>query len=724
MARRGPFLVAATLAVGVLLTAPAAAAAEDETDHPVLVTAEELIHDEKTLTTTARGKVELVHGARILLADKVIYDQRADSVVATGDVALLEPGGDILTADYVELSNQLKTGFIKNLHAFLADGSRVAARRVTRDAGQSKVMDQGVFTPCKPCEEDAEAPPLWQIKALRVIHDEQARDMIYREAWLEFWGQPVVYLPFFFHPDPTVERRSGWLTPRFGQSEQVGAILSAPYYWSISPDRDLEVEPIFYSKSGGILRTRYRQHLGHGEIDLAGSIGRLDDVKNGAETGGSSWQGNIDLQGRFALDPTWRAGFDVEHVSKRTYLRLYRLSNVSTLTSRAFAEGFRGQNYAQISAYRLQGLQADDIGEDHPVIAPWGEYDFVGLPDKLGGHAFANASTVALHRDRGVDSKRLSFDLGYHLPHTTAGGHVLAATAKLSSDIYHVNNFTNPSGNLIDDDVITRVFPQLGVEWRYPLVRRGANYTQLIEPRAMLVTAPDSGNSDDIPNEDSLNFAFDDTALFRLNRFNGRDRLSGGTHVDYGVNLAVHGDGGGETRFSIGQALRLSGDQTFTGESRLSGRVSDYVGHLIVAPTDTVDVHYRFRLDRDDLSAHRSELAFRYRKDRFRLGLDHVKVSAGSQGTGLRNREQIGLSLGADVSRYWQANFGIIHDFSDGENDTRDLRMSLRYEDECFAFAVRLEHSDTRDEDIEPDTALFFSINLKYLGDFAVNRGG
>ena len=147
-----------------------------------MVTAEELIHDEKTLTTTARGKVELVHGARILLADKVIYDQRADRVVATGDVALLEPGGDILTADYVELSNQLKTGFIKNLHAFLADGSRGRAPRHT-DAGQSKVMDQGVFTPCKPCEEDAEALPLWQSKRW-VIHDEQARDMIYREAWL------------------------------------------------------------------------------------------------------------------------------------------------------------------------------------------------------------------------------------------------------------------------------------------------------------------------------------------------------------------------------------------------------------------------------------------------------------------------------------------------------------------------------------------------------------
>ena len=180
-----------------------------------------------------------------------------------------------------------------------------------------------------------------------------------------------------------------------------------------------------------------------------------------------------------------------------------------------------------------------------------------------------------------------------------------------------LNNFTNISGELIDDDVITRVFPQLGVEWRYPLVRRGPGYTHLIEPRAMLVAAPDSGNSDDIPNEDSLNFAFDDTALFRLNRFNGRDRLSSGTHADYGVKLAVHGDGGGETSLFIGQSMRLSGDHTFTGESGLGGRLSDYVGHLIMAPTDTLDLHYRFRLDRDDLSAHRSELGFRYRQGRF-----------------------------------------------------------------------------------------------------------
>ena len=91
MARHGRFLSITVIALSVLFAPPDTRAAEGDGEQPVLVTAEELIHDEKQLTTTARGKVELVHGERILLADKVVYDQRADRVLATGDVALWSP---------------------------------------------------------------------------------------------------------------------------------------------------------------------------------------------------------------------------------------------------------------------------------------------------------------------------------------------------------------------------------------------------------------------------------------------------------------------------------------------------------------------------------------------------------------------------------------------------------------------------------------------------------
>jgi len=35
-----------------------------------------------------------------------------------------------------------------------------------------------------------------------------------------------MYLPYFFHPDPTVKRRSGFLTPSFKNVKSLGASLT------------------------------------------------------------------------------------------------------------------------------------------------------------------------------------------------------------------------------------------------------------------------------------------------------------------------------------------------------------------------------------------------------------------------------------------------------------------------------------------------------------------
>ena len=100
----------------------------------------------------------------------------------------------------------------------------------TRDAGNRKIMDQAVFSPCGLCREKPEKPPLWQIKATRVIHNEARREIEYKDAVLEMYGIPVFYTPYLVHPDPTVERRSGLLTPTIGHSDQIGFIYGQPYF--------------------------------------------------------------------------------------------------------------------------------------------------------------------------------------------------------------------------------------------------------------------------------------------------------------------------------------------------------------------------------------------------------------------------------------------------------------------------------------------------------------
>src|SRR3546814_12284952 len=100
----------------------------------------------------------------------------------------------------------------------------LAANRARRTADGRKVMDRGVFSPCNLCKEDPQRAPPWQIKAVRVIHDEVAKDIIYHDATLELFGLPVLYTPYLAHPDPTVDRRSGLLAPPPGYSGELGMI--------------------------------------------------------------------------------------------------------------------------------------------------------------------------------------------------------------------------------------------------------------------------------------------------------------------------------------------------------------------------------------------------------------------------------------------------------------------------------------------------------------------
>ena len=112
-------------------------------DQPVNIAAKELTHDETGQTVTATGNVEMVQGGKILRADKIVYNLSTDVVSAIGNVALLDETGDVHTAEYVELSGDLKQGYVQGLLSMLADGSRFTAVEARREDGRRPPRDQG-----------------------------------------------------------------------------------------------------------------------------------------------------------------------------------------------------------------------------------------------------------------------------------------------------------------------------------------------------------------------------------------------------------------------------------------------------------------------------------------------------------------------------------------------------------------------------------------------------
>ena len=119
------------------------------------------------------------------------------------------------------------------------------------------VFNKASFTSCKKNEK---CPP-WKINAERITHDKVKRDIIYDNAFLHLYDVPVFYFPKFFHPDPSVERRSGFLQPRLNQSNILGTSLNVPYFHVISPDKDFTFKPTIFDNRIYMFQNEYRQEF-------------------------------------------------------------------------------------------------------------------------------------------------------------------------------------------------------------------------------------------------------------------------------------------------------------------------------------------------------------------------------------------------------------------------------------------------------------------------------
>ncbi|GAB4356776.1 MAG: LPS assembly protein LptD [Kiloniellaceae bacterium] len=690
---------------------------------PALITADQLTYDETNALVIASGNVEVSQAGRVLLADRVTYNINADVVTAEGNVTLVEPSGDTVFADFVELTGDLREGFIRDIRVLLADNTRIAAASGTRTGGNRTEFRKGVFSPCELCRDDPTRPPLWQLKANEVIHDQESHDVIYHDAWLEFFGIPVLYTPYLQHPDPTVDRRSGILAPTVGTSDYLGYAVEVPYFWAIDDTSDLTIAPILSTEQGLNLTGEYRHLFTDGEVRIAGSATVADREERGGTIAEDRFRGHIDAEGRFDIDRTWRWGFDVNRASDDTYLRAYNFDSSRTLTSEGYLEGLKGRNYAAVRGLGYQGLRASDSNNEFPIVAPLADYNFisepgVGLP---GGHYTIDANLMALSRIEGRDSRRLSVIGGYHLPFAGPIGDIYEVTAQVQADSYWTHgvvegsNAVNPS-NAPGSDTTGRVFPQVAVKWRYPWVRRDGSFQQVIEPIAQAVLAPNGSNPGDIPNEDSLDFEFDDTNIFELNRFPGRDRVDSGTRFDYGIKwTGTFGTEGSAGAF-LGQSYRLTENHDVYSEgSGLEDKFSDLVGRVNLSLIDDLDFLYRFRLDKDDLQAQRSEVELNVGPPALNLSLSYFFINNQSNSDEFGDREEINFGIRSRLNENWSVGFSHRRDLL--EDQALRSAISLGYQDECFLIEGVAERTNYRDRELEADDSVFVRVVFKYLGE-------
>ena len=425
---------------------------------PLYLQGDELIYDTKGNKIRARGNVEIFYNNYILKADEVQYDQTAGTLTAIGNVELREPNGNIVRAERYTLSEDFRDGFIQSLSAVTKDDTRIVGERATRRDGNVTEFEKGKFTPCK---NTAGMPPLWCLSAEKIVHDQANATITYQDAYFEIYGQPVLYLPYFQHADPSVKRKSGFLIPEISNSSTLGFMVEVPYYFALAPNYDFTFHPMYTAKQGVLWQGDWRHRLSFGDItgqyDI--QIAAIDQSEAVTRAVGNSlpdnWRGSVKTRGEFSLASWWKFGWDVTVESDDTFRRYYKLDNILQ-TDRVNSIYLRGQserNYFAMTAYQFGGLLLSDTTQSESWVHPVIDWTYVVGQPVLGGELSFASNAVAQSRNNGdgtsvtnrltgktTQIERVSTDANWRRRLTDNIGITYTPFANLRGDLYSVHD--------------------------------------------------------------------------------------------------------------------------------------------------------------------------------------------------------------------------------------------------------------------------------------------
>jgi LPS-assembly protein len=745
----------------------------------MLVQANEIKYDYNNELVSAVGNVQIYYNGATIEADKVVYDQRTKRLRAEGNARLTEPDGKVSYGQLLDLSDDYRDGFIDSLRLETVDETRLAAARADRTGANYTVFQSGVYTACEPCRDDPRKPPLWQVKAVRIIHNASEKMMYFEDASVEFFGVPLVWLPYFSAPDPSVKRKTGFLMPIITTSSVYGFGVETPYYFALAPNYDLTISPRITYYQGPLVRGEWRQRLEDGDFTIrAAGIDQLEKDRfirsDGSVTPGfRDFRGSIESSGRFNLSPGWTWGYDAVGVTDQSFFQDYKILQLQSASSdpllntltegvtQMYLTGRGDRSYFDMRAIHYYGYSQADVQKALPVILPVIDYDYVFDQPVFGGEVGARFNLTSLNRIspsfdpisqnafafnlcnintadtalktpancllRGTPGtySRMSAEAHWRTDYIDPFGQVFTPFVSVRGDAAAVEIINDPGvANFIapGDSTVTRVMPTVGIEYRYPFIGVQSWGTQTIEPIGQLIIRPDEPNIGKLPNEDSQSLVFDDTNLFKIDKFSGWDRVEGGGRANAGLQYTAQFNRGGYINALFGQSYQLFGinsfavgDPTNTGlGSGLDKPLSDYVARLQYAPNGIFTFTSRFRFDQADFAVQRLEVEAAAHLDRWTASFLYGDYAAQPQLGFLTRRNGILTSGAYKINENWMVSGGVRYDVELGK--VSQTRFGLGYIDDCFIMAFNYYADYTYSGNVSANQTYMLQISLRTIG--------
>ena len=558
-----------------------------------------------------------------------------------------------------------------------------------------------------------------------------------------------------------------------------------PYYWALAPDYDATFAPMITTKQGPLLEGEFRQRLMSGAYSIrAAGIYQLDKDyfvrSDGTYTPGfRDWRGSLESTGLFAINNNWVWGWDGTVLSDRTFLQDYNprlsryritdpfINTASEAISQLFISGKGNRSYFDARTIYYFGFSDADAQGQIPVIHPVIDYNYVFDRPILGGELGYRVNFTSLTRQdadfdpitqsallngtctqtanpaikntsscllRGVPGtySRFSAEMTWRRSITDQFGQVFTPFASVRADAGAIDIKNDPAvANFMStgDSDLVRAMPTVGLEYRYPFINVQSWGTQTVEPIAQVIVRPNEQQIGRWPTEDAQSLVFDDSNLFRVDKFSGWDRVEGGGRANYGLQYTAQFNRAGSINALFGQSYSLFGQNSFafggttnTGlDSGLDTTRSDYVARLSYQPNNIYMFTSRFRFDNDTFNPQRIELEARANFDRWSGSLLYGDYAA-QPALGILDRQQGILGTGqVKLDANWVLLGGARYDINAGKFD--QTRVGVGYVDDCLILGLNYITNYTYSGNVQANHTIMLQISLRTLGGTSASQG-
>ena len=580
----------------------------------------------------------------------------------------------------------------------------------------STYFEKGVFTTCKKTDK---CPP-WKLQARKIKHDKIKKQIIYKDAWLKIYDFPFIYFPKFFHPDPSVKRQSGFLTPKLSGSKNLGRSVYTPYFYKISENKDMTIKPRLFKYNKFVLQNEYRQKTKNSSTvtDFSFTNGINSNLNNKKNTKSHFFTNTIM---NLNLEKFTKSALEInyEKTSNDNYLKVFNLESPLLLQNNDVLESkiqldLEHPDYYLTTSFEMYETLNGYNSDRYEYVLP--SYNFsknFNLESFTGNFSYNSYGNNILDNTNVVTSEVFN-NLIYNTNNTFFNNGIK------SNQIVSFKN-VNTMGK---KSLLYRSHPQSEImaaytyNASYPLRKNTLKSLNTLEPKISFRFSPGQ-----MKNNKQLDRRIDVNNIYNNNRLSMDNSLETGESVTLGFNFKKEKVNvineitkiEKYIEFKLATVLRANEENNLPENSTLNKKKSNVFGQFDYSPTENFSLNYNFSL-KEDLNT-------------FEYNSLNATINFNNFSTQFIYLEETGVVGETNIIEgHIGYDFNEENSLSFKTRENRNLNLTeyynllYEYKNDCLIAGIQYNKNYYNDADIKPVEELFFTITIVPLTTFSPDK--